>query len=326
MVEAIKCPICSSHSTKFLSDAKDIEYWTSNQYYSYYECLDCQIVFLRDPPVEKLNDIYPDNYYSNDFEVNSKNKLQKLLNYAKEYLDRRFFRKTLKNIKGEKQLSCLDVGGGSGWMLNALRSSDDRVRYTAVVDLNPNSRGLAEKNGHSFYLQNVDSIDFIDAFDVVILFNLIEHVCDPKGVLELIYRAMRPGGIAIIKTPNSSSLNRKLFERRYWGGYHAPRHWIVFNESNFREVSERVGFLVKKFSYTQGAPQWAASILGTFYSNGDIKKPIYTRPAFAVLLLLFAILDVFLIPFHITDQFFVVLQKDKASTDLRGLDMRASCQ
>ena len=305
----MNCPICGSNKLRFLSDVKDVEYWTSDDIFSYYECLSCQLVFLKDPPCDKLDEIYPDTYYSTDFEIKKEFSINSFLGKVKLFLDKKFFRRALSSIKDREQLSCLDIGGGSGWMLNVLRSADNRVRHTSVVDLNLKSRDIAERNGHVFYCQNIDSVKFRNQFDVVLMFNLIEHISDPKGVLEAINIAMRPGALAIIKTPNTRSWNRKIFETKYWGGYHAPRHWMLFNEKNFRMICEEVGFVVQKLSYTQGAPQWVASILGTYFANKEKKLIMHKTPSFSVLMLFFSILDFVLLPFRRTDQIFVELRK-----------------
>ena len=31
-----------------------------------------------------------------------------------------------------------------------------------------------------------------------------------------------------MKTPNVEGLDAKLLRHRNWGGYHAPRHWVLF--------------------------------------------------------------------------------------------------
>lgn len=305
----MNCPLCESNNLRFLSDVKDVEYWTSNDTFSYYECLSCKLVFLKNPPKDRLGEIYPDTYYSTDFELSNGFSINSLLNSVKIFLDKLFFRRALSSIDGRDHLSCLDVGGGSGWMLNVLRIADSRVRLTSVIDLNPKSRAIAEKNGHVFYCENIESAKFRDQFDVVLMFNLIEHVSDPRGTLAAISNAMRPGALAIIKTPNTNSWNRKIFEAKYWGGYHAPRHWMLFNEKNFRFMCEDIGFVVQKLSFTQGAPQWAASILGTYFSDQQNRLVMYKRLFFPLLLLVFAVLDFLMLPFRRTDQFFVELRK-----------------
>lgn len=305
----MNCSLCSSNKIRFLSEVEDVEYWSSQDTFFYYECLSCELIFLKDPPFDKLSEIYPDSYYSTDFQIKSSSLINYFLNNVKTFLDKKFFRKTLSTIKHRQKLSCLDIGGGSGWMLNILRASDSRVNQTSVIDLNPKSKELAKKNGHTFYCQNVEAIDFNNLFDVVLLLNLIEHVANPKNVLKSIHSAMRPQALAIIKTPNNKSFNRRLFESKYWGGYHAPRHWNIFNEKNFRKMCEDVGFVVQKLSYTQGAHQWAASVLGSFFSSGRKKVNMYSRFSYSVLLIFFAIFDFMTLPFRSTDQFFVVLRK-----------------
>lgn len=305
----MNCPLCESNKLRFLSDVKDVEYWTSDDIFSYYECLSCQLIFLKDPPTDRLNEIYPDTYYSNEFEIQSRFSIIRVLEKVKFFLDKKFFRKALSSLEDRNNLSCLDIGGGSGWMLDVLRSADNRVRHTSIIDLNPNSREIAERNGHVFYCQNIESVKFRNQFDVVLMFNLIEHIAVPKRALEAIYGAMLPGALAIIKTPNTRSLNRKIFEAKYWGGFHAPRHWMLFNEKNFRMICEEAGFIVQKLSYTQGAPQWAASLLGTYFPNEEKKLIMNKTLLFPFLMLLFAIFDFVLLPLRRTDQIFVELRK-----------------
>lgn len=305
----MNCPLCKSKNVRFLSSVNDVEYWTSNDKFLYDECLSCKLIFLRNPPIDRLGEIYPNTYYSTDFEIDNNFSLNSLINKVKIFLDKLFFRRALSSIDGINQLSCLDIGGGSGWMLNVLRLADSRVGLTSVIDLNPKSRDVAEKNGHIFHCENIESVKFRDQFDVVLMFNLIEHLSDPRRTLAAINNAMRPGALAIIKTPNTNSWNRKIFEAKYWGGYHAPRHWMLFNEKNFRLMCEEIGFVVQKLSYTQGAPQWAASILGTYFSDRENKLIMYKRFSFPLLLLVFAVFDFVMLPFQRTDQFFVQLRK-----------------
>jgi hypothetical protein len=35
-----------------------------------------------------------------------------------------------------------------------------------------------------------------------------------------------------------------------WGGYHAPRHWVLFAPETFRSVAERAGFVVDRLTLT----------------------------------------------------------------------------
>ena len=48
----------------------------------------------------------------------------------------------------------------------------------------------------------------------------------------------------MIVTDNTGSLDFRLACRRYWGGYHFPRHWNLFNERSLRLLAAKTGFEV----------------------------------------------------------------------------------
>jgi len=309
MKKKIICPVCNSSESILLATVQDLEYWTSSDLFSYFLCSICNSIFLKNPPIDRLSEIYPDTYYSTNFNSPNFLTLAYYLNATKNYLDKIYFRKLLKKISFNSDLSCLDIGGGSGWLLNVLRQSDSRIKSTSVLDINPKSRAIAEDAGHKFYCQTIESFDLKDSYDIVLLLNLIEHVADPRKVLSIIHKSMKKNGILIVKTPNTLSWNRLLFANRYWGGYHAPRHWIIFNEKSFTRLSKKMGFIVESLTYTQGAAQWAASIYGSFFPNAHRKTLMHHRPFFNLLILIFAFLDFIFLPFLRTDQMFVVLRK-----------------
>ena len=47
-----------------------------------------------------------------------------------------------------------------------------------------------------------DALDAHDAFDVVICVNALEHMKDPMGALDVMHRAVRPGGVVLAHCPN----------------------------------------------------------------------------------------------------------------------------
>jgi len=312
MIEKINiCPICKSEDTIPFSETFDVEYYTSNHNYQYSECRSCNVIFLIDPPVGRLDEIYPNTYYAVEGPSSNSSWLMSKLQYAKSKIEKRLFSSCLKNISG-KNLSCLDIGGGAGWVMNMVREADKRVSTTTVLDINLNSKELAETNGHKFICDLVESISIKDEFDFVIMLNLIEHVKDPRSVLISTYNAMKENGLLLVKTPNTKSLNRILFKNSYWGGLHAPRHWVLFNKMNFLALVKECGFSLEFIRYTQGAPQWAASIIGSRrlqYGYITSGMPIYTDKLFAPLNLIFALIDYLTLPFLGADQMIILIRK-----------------
>jgi hypothetical protein len=51
-----------------------------------------------------------------------------------------------------------------------------------------------------------------------------------------------------------------FFKRRYWGGYHFPRHWNLFNKKSITKLAEKTHFEVA-YSGTQVSPvNWVYTI------------------------------------------------------------------
>jgi 2-polyprenyl-3-methyl-5-hydroxy-6-metoxy-1,4-benzoquinol methylase len=75
----------------------------------------------------------------------------------------------------------------------------------------------------------------------VIIFQVIEHVSDPAAVLRALARVLAPGGVLVVETPNVESLDARIFRRRYWGGYHFPRHWNLFSKETITRLGTRAG-------------------------------------------------------------------------------------
>ena len=114
-------------------------------------------------------------------------------------------------------------------------------------------------------------------FDVVLLSEVIEHTADPRACLKEVARILKPGGAAIITTPNRDNifhgLNR-IFHTRRKGEYSIrssdmtgkrPRsysdHIAVKGFGEWRRIIGESGFkieLIKGGSFLQGGPCYNA--------------------------------------------------------------------
>ena len=307
--EDYPCPVCGGLERTVLSTVRDVEYYSTDEMYSYCECRGCGVVYLPDPPKDRLDVIYPDTYYSFSGNEASGFSVAGVLLAVKQYLDKRFLSRIVRRVEGER-LSALDIGGGTGFILDALKACDARVTDTCVVDLNSKAKAIAERNGHRFVESTIEDAALDRTFDIVIMYNLIEHVADPKAVLAKISSVMNDGGYLILKTPRTEGLDFRMYRNRYWGGYHAPRHFVLFNIENFRTMLAGLDFSEATFSNTQGATQWAFSVIGT--------RRLKAYPArggengsFANLLLtaMFAAFDLVTVPFMKKDQMFIIIRK-----------------
>ncbi|WP_353778104.1 methyltransferase domain-containing protein [Winogradskyella sp. 3972H.M.0a.05] len=307
MEEQKPCVICNSSQTSLWCQSKDLEYHTTDEIYTFYKCGQCSTIFIADFLVDQLPTIYPSNYYSFS-------KQKKTLGLkVKNYLDRRLFKRLLSKFNN-RPINVLDVGGGSGWLLNTIKEIYPNINVSQIIDIDLEAKNQAEKDGHEFFHGTVEEFETDVSFDVILMLNLIEHISNPEETLNKLSKVLKPDGTILIKTPNVDSLDARLFRKRYWGGLHCPRHWILFSEKSFRQLISRTPLSVKTLKHTQGAPFWAWSILALLKQNKLIKtskeKPMIYHPLVPILNVLFAGFD-FLrgaLGFK-TSQMFVELEK-----------------
>ena len=303
----VACPACDSDSHELYGRYKDEEYFTSEDRFEYRRCRACGSLFIDPMPVDRLSEIYPGNYYS--FARGVSNPVVRL----KERMDARYFKAVLNSIVGP-ELAVLDVGGGTGWLLNLLRSLDPRVRRTQVVDLDPAAGVQARADGHEYACQRIEEFSSPNMFDLVLMLNLIEHVAAPRAVLRNVASLLSPGGLLIVKTPNVDAADARLFRSSYWAGLHVPRHWTLFTRASFEQMLRGTGLAVQRFGYTQGAPFWAASVLAALRRQGWIEasreRPVVYHPLFSALGAAFAAFDLLRAPVARTSQMTFVLGRD----------------
>jgi SAM-dependent methyltransferase len=125
------------------------------------------------------------------------------------YLKRlRFVREAIaSNFRGgeHSKISILDVGCGNGSQL-AIQLALDGFQVTGI-DVDERSieqaRRLAKEIGNiNFHRGQVEEIEALGEFDVVILSEVLEHTDDPRSLLAASVKHLHDEGIAIITVPN----------------------------------------------------------------------------------------------------------------------------
>jgi len=284
----VRCLACGGTETEPWAQAKDVEYKSVPDMFSYHRCRRCEALSIDPVPADRLNVIYPSTYYS--FRPAQRGVVYRV----KDMLDRRWFRSITGALPGES-LAALDVGGGNGQQLSSLRAADPRIRRSVVVDFDADAEQAARAEGHEYVRGRVEDAAITGTFDVILLLNLIEHVMDPLAVLRKAQALLAPTGVIVIKTPNYESLDATLFRRRNWGGFHCPRHWVLFTKASFERLAHAAGLRVVHSAYTQGAPFWSVSVLAWLDAHGAARistaRPAWMHPLYAPLAALFAGID-----------------------------------
>ncbi len=141
-----------------------------------------------------------------------------------------------------RNVRVLDIGCGEGQTLayHMARGCDAHG-----IDADENLLRFAERYGLNARVGLFHAEDYeADSFDYVTLDQVIEHALDPRSLLSDVAAVLRPGGIAIIATPNSNGWGGRLFGRR-WINWHVPYHLQQFSRRSLATLAEQCGLEVK---------------------------------------------------------------------------------
>jgi 2-polyprenyl-3-methyl-5-hydroxy-6-metoxy-1,4-benzoquinol methylase len=133
----------------------------------------------------------------------------------------------------------LEVGCGEGrgidWMI------DKATSFSALDKIDEALVKLRTKYPQAkFIAGNIPPFQApSDAYDVVVSFQVIEHIRDDKAYLKEILRVLKPGGVALITTPNRPmSLTRNPWhEREYTGAELLALAKTIFPTATMRGIT-----------------------------------------------------------------------------------------
>jgi SAM-dependent methyltransferase len=83
----------------------------------------------------------------------------------------------------------------------------------------------------------------------VTMWEVIEHLPDPREVLEHIRRLLRADGFLALSTPDAGSTVAKLLGRRWPGWKKVPEHLYHFDRPTLRRLLHETGFVVSTMRY-----------------------------------------------------------------------------
>lgn len=138
-------------------------------------------------------------------------------------------------------VSVLDIGCGFGETLayHAGRGCDAHG-----IDADENLLRVAEHFGLNARVGLFHARDYEpDRFDYVTLDQVIEHALDPRTFLRDVATVLRPGGTAIVTTPNSNGYGGRLFRGR-WINWHVPYHLQQFSRRSLTTLAADAGLEV----------------------------------------------------------------------------------
>jgi len=131
--------------------------------------------------------------------------------YAYAYRNRREATLDLVRRAAPSGAAVLDVAAAQGNFSLLLAEMGYRVTWNDLREGLADYVGLKRERGEiEFRPGNVFGLDLPDAFDVVLLLEVIEHVAHPEELLRKAAGLVRPGGHVVLTTPNGRYLANRL--------------------------------------------------------------------------------------------------------------------
>lgn len=207
-------------------------------------CNNCGLIFRKDlPSVRELNRIYSDEYF-----ISSDNTGAGYLNYISDGL---FFR-----MNGRRKLDVLEYYAEKGKILDVgcaagffLKEAKDRGWQTAGIELSETMADWAKKNFElGIIVGDFRKAEFLGQFDVITMWDYLEHSLDPMGDLERANRFLKQGGILAFSTGDTSSLVACLSGKR-WHLLTPRHHNYYFSRTNLDQYLEKNRFKIIRTDY-----------------------------------------------------------------------------
>jgi len=234
-----KCPAC---------DMDDAELQFSKRGFHYVQCRYCYTMYINPRPSKdvlkwfyrnsKNYEFWNDVIFPASEESRHKNiilpRVSKTIEICKKY-----------NVKTN---SILEVGAGFGTYCAELQSRGIFSKVVAI-EPTPNLASTCRKRNIETIESPIEEIELSgdSMFDVVVNFEVIEHIFSPKEFLYHIYRMLNPGGLLILSCPNGKGFDVNVLKMKSDTVDH--EHLNYFNPYSIGTLLNSCGFkLVEVFT------------------------------------------------------------------------------
>ncbi|MDU1890636.1 MAG: methyltransferase domain-containing protein [Dysgonomonas sp.] len=237
-IHTIICPVCGGKELKQVLQCKD--YLATQEIYDICKCEACGFAFTQDFPEE--NEI--GKYYDVPAYVSHSDTHKGIINTLYHWV-RKYSLKSKSKIvlryASQKTGTLLDIGSGTGYFLNRMKS----LKWLVTgIEKSESARKYAKQKfdidcQDSRYLYDIPC----EVKEVVTMWHVLEHLEHLNKVMERLQAILRDSGTVIIALPNKDSFDAVHY-KDHWAAYDVPRHLWHFSPSDFTHLAKRHHFEV----------------------------------------------------------------------------------
>ena len=222
--DSVNCKICET-SAHYLCETYNEHSKSSTLHH--YRCQECGLVFVGDQlDTQELGEAYSTLERSLYYEEIKQTNQKKLLTSAED----------LARI-ADKRSKVVDIGTGNGAFLQVLHERG--FRNLAAHEIPGGAITAADELACAVYRDHDYESVPSNAFDVVTLLDVAEHVPDPRFLFHSCYRMLKPGGWVYFHTPVVTGMDRLMHHIPRIGPMWQRGRTSIFHLQNYTKPSLR---------------------------------------------------------------------------------------
>lgn len=146
-----------------------------------------------------------------------------------------------KNRPTSTHIDILEIGVGSGYFAKFFLEQYKTSNYTGL-EFDPRLIDVTkQKVPHANLVQgNAEEFSLDQEFDMVVSFQVLEHLYNPEAMIQNICDHLKPGGLLVVTTPNLNGFGASLMGKD-WLGYRHD-HVSLKGHDEWLSLIERNGF------------------------------------------------------------------------------------
>jgi len=232
-MEYLNCNLCGMKKAHLIFKLRN-KYPPIGEMLNIVKCNNCGLVYLNSSlHLGETKKYYPQEYFS-------RLNLKRMDERGKNRLDTKCKNRLNEILYFKKSGKVLDIGCGDGYFLNYLKQKGWQVRGVEISEFA--AQKIKEKYDIDIFCGELSQAGYPEEyFDVVSLFEVLEHLPDPSGTLLEVQRIIKKTGLLIMTVPNFDSLQRLLFGK-YWHIIDPPRHLFYFSRTTLDNILKKSNF------------------------------------------------------------------------------------
>jgi ubiquinone/menaquinone biosynthesis C-methylase UbiE len=199
---------------------------------------------VRQQDFDRILNSVPPNYYQKGTRTN----------FLQKYWHRQKINFALSLLKGIAFKNCLEVGCASGYLISEIAKNHSKVKFHAI-DAYDKAIIFAKKQYHGikFVVAEAEKLPFKDnQFDVVLCYETIEHVRDPKKAVNEMRRVLKKKG-KLILAMDSGTLAFQIiwfFWEKTYGKVWQAAHLNPYHYKELEDLVSKSGFKINNRYFT----------------------------------------------------------------------------